>query len=109
MLEGSASVGQPVPSLRGLLLSVLGLQGGVQTVLQNENMAETTELLFFCEREPKKAPLTVECSTLSAEVSLWCHGHASVKSISLALMGTSDPELWNNIPVLLSLPRTSFA
>lgn len=102
-------MGQPVLSLRGLLLSVLGLQGGVQTVLQNENMAETTELLFFCEREPKKAPLTVECSTLSAEVSLWCHGHASVKSISLALMGTSDPELWNNIPVLLSLPRTSFA
>lgn len=58
------------------------------------------DLLFFSERKPEKAHLTVESFTLTAEVLPWCHGRAlrvergdvcaPIKSINLALMGTSD-------------------
>lgn len=87
-------------ALRGLLVPLLELQEGVPSILQNKNTAENPDLLFSCERKPKKAPLTVECSTPSAEASPWCHSCAlraecrdvcaPIKSINLALMGTSD-------------------
>lgn len=78
-------------------MSLLKLPEAVPPELQNENTVDSPDLLLFSEREPKKAPSTVECSTSSAEVSLWCHSHAlkpdvcaPIKSINLALMGTSD-------------------